>query len=205
MKKIILISFIVLALGSFAYAQMGAGMGMGCWAAGNTQITSASQAEDIIKSYLGTGNGTVSGSEAVELRRGTGYKVAVKDDAGNTSYYLVTPYGMARGPFSEEVANNFGQFGFGMRHGMGHGMGHGYGMMGNTEPTVTTIAQAEEVVKQAISNLKGYTITSTDELQVMRGTAYKVNVKDSAGNQLYYFVNPYGYARGPLADVAQNK
>lgn len=201
MKKIILISFIVLALGSFAYAQMGAGMGMGCWAAGNTQVTSASQAEDIIKSYLGTGNGTVSGSEAVELRRGTGYKVAVKDDAGNTSYYLVTPYGMARGPFSEEVANNFGQFGFGMRHGMGHG----YGMMGNTEPTVTTIAQAEEVVKQAIANLKGYTITSTDELQVMRGTAYKVNVKDSAGNQLYYFVNPYGYARGPLADIAQNK
>ena len=107
--------------------------------------------------------------------------------------------------FSEEVANNFGQYGFGMRHGMGHGMGHGYGMMGNTEPTVTTIAQAEEVVKQAISNLKGYTITSTDELQVMRGTAYKVNVKDSAGNQLYYFVNPYGYARGPLADIAQNK
>ena len=88
---------------------------------------------------------------------------------------------------------------------MGHGMGHGYGMMGNTEPTVTTIAQAEEVVKQAIANLKGYTITSTDELQVMRGTAYKVNVKDSAGNQLYYFVNPYGYARGPLADIAQNK
>ena len=68
----------------------------------------------------------------------------------------------------------------------------------------TTIAQAEEVVKQAIANLKGYTITSTEEIQVRRGTAYKVNVKDSAGNQLYYFVNPFGFARGPLANVAQN-
>ena len=77
-------------------------------------------------------------------------------------------------------------------------------MMNNGQASVTTIAQAEEVVKQAIANLKGYTITSTEEIQVRRGTAYKVNVKDSAGNQLYYFVNPFGFARGPLADVAQN-
>ena len=88
---------------------------------------------------------------------------------------------------------------------MGHGMmGRGYGMMNNGQASVTTIAQAEEIVKQAIANLKGYTITSTEEVQVRRGTAYKVNVKDSAGNQLYYFVNPFGFARGPLADVAQN-
>ena len=159
MKKLILISFLVLALGSFAYAQMGPGMGMGCWASGNGEVTSASQAEDIIKSYLGSENGTVTGSEAVELRRGTGYKVAVKDASGNNTYYFVTPYGMARGPFSEEVAKDFGKFGFGMKHGMGHGMWHGYGIMNNGEPTVTTIAQAEEVVKQAISNLKGYSIT----------------------------------------------
>ena len=66
------------------------------------------------------------------------------------------------------------------------------------------VVEAEEIVKQAIANLKGYTITSTEEVQVRRGTAYKVNVKDSAGNQLYYFVNPFGFARGPLSDLVQN-
>lgn len=203
MKKIILISFIVLALGSFAYAQMGMG---GCWSNG-TQVTSSAQAEDIVKGVIADGY-TVTGSEEIELRRGTGYKVAVKNAAGSTDYYVVTPFGFARGPVTAEVADNFCNtgcgYGYGMKHGMGHGMGRGYGMMNNGQASVTTIAQAEEVVKQAISNLKGYTITSTEEVQVRRGTAYKVNVKDSAGNQLYYFVNPFGFARGPLADVAQN-
>lgn len=199
MKKIILISFIVLALGSFAYAQMGMG---GCWSNG-TQVTSSAQAEDIVKGVIADGY-TVTGSEEIELRRGTGYKVAVKNAAGSTEYYVVTPFGFARGPVTAEVADNFCNTGCGYGYGMKHGMGRGYGMMNNGQASVTTIAQAEEVVKQAISNLKGYTITSTEEVQVRRGTAYKVNVKDSAGNQLYYFVNPFGFARGPLADVAQN-
>lgn len=211
MKKLILISFIVLALGSFAYAQMGMG---GCWSNG-TQVTSSAQAEDIVKGVIASKDGyAVTGSEEIQLRRGTGYKVAVKNAAGSTEYYVVTPFGFARGPVTNEVADNFCNtgcgygYGYGI-HGMGHGMGHGmmgrgYGMMNNGQASVTTIAQAEEIVKQAIANLKGYTITSTEEVQVRRGTAYKVNVKDSAGNQLYYFVNPFGFARGPLADVAQN-
>lgn len=199
MKKLILISFIVLTLGSFAYAQMGMG---GCWSNG-TQVTSSAQAEDIVKGVLADGY-AVTGSEEIQLRRGTGYKVAVKNAAGSTEYYVVTPFGFARGPVTSEVADNFCNTGCGYSYGYGHGMGHGYGMMNNGQASVTTIAQAEEVVKQAIANLKGYTITSTEEIQVRRGTAYKVNVKDSAGNQLYYFVNPFGFARGPLADVAQN-
>lgn len=204
MKKLILISFIVLALGSFAYAQMGMG---GCWSNG-TQVTSSAQAEDIVKGVIASKDGyAVTGSEEIQLRRGTGYKVAVKNAAGSTEYYVVTPFGFARGPVTSEVADNFCNTGcgYGYGHGMGHGMmGRGYGMMNNGQASVTTIAQAEEIVKQAIANLKGYTITSTEEVQVRRGTAYKVNVKDSAGNQLYYFVNPFGFARGPLADVAQN-
>ena len=51
MKKLILISFIVLTLGSFAYAQMGMG---GCWSNG-TQVTSSAQAEDIVKGVLADG------------------------------------------------------------------------------------------------------------------------------------------------------
>ena len=208
MKKLILISFIILALGSFAYAQMGMG---GCWSNG-TQVTSSAQAEDIVKGVIASKDGyAVTGSEEIQLRRGTGYKVAVKNAAGSTEYYVVTPFGFARGPVTSEVADNFCNtgcgygYGYGMGHGMGHGMmGRGYGMMNNGQASVTTIAQAEEIVKQAIANLKGYTITSTEEVQVRRGTEYKVNVKDSAGNHLYYFVNPFGFATGPLADVAQN-
>ncbi len=212
MKKLILISFIVLALGSFAYAQMGMG---GCWSNG-TQVTSSAQAEDIVKGIIASKDGyAVTGSEKIKLHRDTGYKVAVKNAAGSTEYYVVTPFGFTRGPVTAEVADNFCNTGCGygydysMGHGMGHGMGHsmmgrGYGMMNNSQASVTTIAQAEEIVKQAIANLKGYTITSTEEIQVRRGTAYKVNVKDSAGNQLYYFVNQFGFARGPLADAAQN-
>lgn len=209
MKKLILISFIILALGSFAYAQMGMG---GCWSNG-TQVTSSAQAEDIVKGVIASKDGySVTGSEEVQLRRGTGYKVAVKNATGSTEYYVVTPFGFARGPVTSEVADNFCNtgcgYGYGMRHGMGRGMHHGmmggYGMMNNGQATVTSIAQAEEIVKQAITNLKGYTITSTDEIQVRRGTAYKVNVKDGAGNQLYYFVNPFGFARGPLSDLVQN-
>ncbi len=208
MKKLILISFIVLALGSFAYAQMGMG---GCWSNG-TQVTSSAQAEDIVKGVIASKDGyVVTGSEEIQLHRGTGYKVAVKNAAGSTEYYVVTPFGFTRGPLTAEVADNFCNTGCGygydynMGHGMGHGMmGHGYGMMNNSQTSVTTTAQAEEIVKQAIANLKGYTITSTEEIQLRRGIAYKVNVKDSAGNQLYYFVNQFGFARGPLTDTAQN-
>ncbi len=212
MKKLILISFIVLALGSFAYAQMGMG---GYWSNG-TQVTSSAQAEDIVKGVIASKDGyVVTGSEEIQLHRGTGYKVAVKNAAGSTEYYVVTPFGFTRGPLTAEVADNFCNtgcgygydynMGHGMVHGMGHGMmGHGYGMMNNSQTSVTTTAQAEEIVKQAIANLKGYTITSTEEIQLRRGIAYKVNVKDSAGNQLYYFVNQFGFARGPLTDTAQN-
>ncbi len=208
MKKLILISFIVLALGSFAYAQMGMG---GCWSNG-TQVTSSAQAEDIVKGVIASKDGyVVTGSEEIQLHRGTGYKVAVKNAAGSTEYYVVTPFGFTRGPLTAEVADNFCNTGCGygydynMGHGMGHSMmGHGYGMMNNSQTSVTTTAQAEEIVKQAIANLKGYTITSTEEIQLRRGIAYKVNVKDSAGNQLYYFVNQFGFARGPLTDTAQN-
>lgn len=202
MKKLILISFIVLALGSFAYAQMGMG---GCWSNG-TQVASSAQAEDIVKGFIASKDGyAVTGSEAIQFHRGTGYKVAVKNAAGSTEYYVVTPFGFTKGPVSAETADNFCNtgcgYGYGMGHGMRHGMGHG---MNNYQASVTTTAQAEEVVKQAIADLKGYTITSTEEIQVRRGTAYKVNVKDSAGNRLYYFVNPFGFAKGPLADTAQN-
>lgn len=200
MKKLILISFIVLALGSFAYAQMGMG---GCWSNG-TQVASSAQAEDIVKGFIASKDGyAVTGSEAIQFHRGTGYKVAVKNAAGSTEYYVVTPFGFTKGPVSAEIADNFCNtgYGYGMGHGMRHGMGHG---MNNYQASVTTTAQAEEVVKQAIADLKGYTITSTEEIQVRRGTAYKVNVKDSAGNRLYYFVNPFGFAKGPLADTAQN-
>lgn len=202
MKKLILISFIVLALGSFAYAQMGMG---GCWSNG-TQVASSAQAEDIVKGFIASKDGyAVTGSEAIQFHRGTGYKVAVKNAAGSTEYYVVTPFGFTKGPVSAETADNFCNtdcgYGYSMGHGMRHGMGHG---MNNYQASVTTTAQAEEVVKQAIADLKGYTITSTEEIQVRRGTAYKVNVKDSAGNRLYYFVNPFGFAKGPLADTAQN-
>ena len=174
MKKLILTTFIVLALGSFAYAQMGMG---GCWSNG-TQVTSSAQAENMVKSMIGNNGWNVTGSKELKLRKGTGYKVEVKNTAGSTEYYVVTPFGLVQGPVTSETADNFCN-------------------------TVTTISQAEELVKQAIANLKGYTITSTDEIQVHRGNAYKVNVKDSAGNQLYYFVNPFGYVRGPLTDAAQ--
>ncbi|MDE7314172.1 MAG: hypothetical protein K2N11_00535 [Mucispirillum sp.] len=198
MKKLFLISFIVLALGSFAYAQKGMGE---CWSNG-TQVTSSAQAEDIVKDFIASKNGySVTGSEAIQFHRGTGYKVAVKNAAGSTEYYIVTPFGFTRGPISAEAVDNFCNTGCGYGYGMGHGKGHG---MNNGQITVTTIAQAEEVVKQAIANLKGYTIISTEEIQVHRGTAYKVNVKDSAGNRLYYFVNPFGFAKGPLADTVQN-
>ena len=202
MKKLILISFIVLALGSFAYAQMGMG---GCWSNG-TQVASSAQAEDIVTVFIASKDGyAVTGSEAIQFHRGTGYKVAVKNAAGSTEYYVVTPFGFTKGPVSAETADNFCNtdcgYGYSMGHGMRHGMGHG---MNNYQASVTTTAQAEEVVKQAIADLKGYTITSTEEIQVRRGTAYKVNVKDSAGNRLYYFVNPFGFAKGPLADTAQN-
>lgn len=200
MKKLILISFIVLTLGSFAYAQMGMD---GCWSNG-TQVTSSAQAEDIVKGFIASKDGyAVTGSEAIQFHRGTGYKVAVKNTAGSTEYYIVTPFGFTRGPVSAEAADNFCNTGCGYGYGMGHGMRHGHGM-NNYQASVTTTAQAEEVVKQAIADLKGYTITSTEEIQVRRGTAYKVNVKDSAGNRLYYFVNPFGFAKGPLADTAQN-
>ncbi len=195
MKKLILTTFIVLALGSFAYAQMGMG---GCWSNG-TQVTSSAQAENMVKSMIGNNGWTVTGSKELKLRKGTGYKVEVKNTAGSTEYYVVTPFGLVQGPVTSETADNFCNTGCG--YGMNYGMGHG--QMNNNQAAVTTISQAEELVKQAIANLKGYTITSTDEIQVHRGNAYKVNVKDSAGNQLYSFVNPFGYIRGPLTDAAQ--
>lgn len=200
MKKIILISFIVLSLGSLAYAQMGMG---GCWNNGAVQVTSKSQAEDIVKGIISSKEGySVASSEEIQLRRGTGYKIAVKNAEGNTEYYVVTPFGYAKGPLTAEIADNFCNTGCGYGHGMGHKMRHG--MMNNRQVSVTNAAQAEEIVKQAIADLKGYKIISTDEVQVPRGTAYRVNVTDSADNQLYYFVNPFGYARGPLTAAAQN-
>ena len=94
MKKLILTTFIVLALGSFVYAQMGMG---GCWSNG-TQVTSSAQAENMVKSMIGNNGWTVTGSKELKLRKGTGYKVEVKNTAGSTEYYVVTPFGLVQGP-----------------------------------------------------------------------------------------------------------
>ena len=72
---LILTTFIVLALGSFAYAQMGMG---GCWSNG-TQVTSSAQAENMVKSMIGNNGWNVTGSKELKLRKGTGYKVEVKN------------------------------------------------------------------------------------------------------------------------------
>lgn len=214
-RTVSLVVILTLALSVAAYAQMGMGR---CWS-NYAQVTSSAQAEDIVRGIISSQNGfSVTGSSAIQQRGGTGYKVAVRNVAGGTEYYVVTPCGYTRGPLTSEVADNFcnNNFGCNMKHGaMGYGHGYGHGMRhgnymgydcnmaGNAQATVTTVAQAEEIVKNAVANLEGYSITSTEEVQVNMGTAYKVNVKDAAGNQLYYFVSPFGMVRGPLINTAQ--
>lgn len=87
-------------------------------------------------------------------------------------------------------------------------MGNGYkghnkkGMHGRAfaggEPVVTTLEQAKTVVKEEIKNLKGYSIVSGEAFKVHKGEAYRVYVKDGMGNNFFYFVNPWGFAAGPI-------
>ncbi len=66
-----------------------------------------------------------------------------------------------------------------------------------SEIIVTSKSQAQEIVKQKIASLKGFTSYDAVELKD-KNTVYKVEVLDASGNKMYYLVFQHGYAFGPL-------
>lgn len=199
MKKFILISFIVLVLSSFAYAQMDMG---GCWY-NEINVTSSAQAADIVKGIIPSKDGyVITNTEEIKHRRGTSYKVSVKNKSGNIEYYVVTACGMTRGPLTLEVANSFCNTGCinNYGHGMWHGMKGGKGIhMG--EPIIVTDSQAKNAVEKHIQQLKGYYIESVESFNKVGGgmTFYRVYVKDGSGNSFFFYVDPWGRVGGQTA------
>ncbi len=91
MKKLILTTFIVLALGSFAYAQMGMGR------AGvhhNTKVVNVEEAKALVLQQTSNIKGVkvVSASEG-HYHKGTMYIINVSDENGKTYEYHVNPWG----------------------------------------------------------------------------------------------------------------
>lgn len=79
-------------------------------------------------------------------------------------------------------------------------MGRGF----KGEVSVTSTAQAEELVKQKTASLKNYTLSTATEVPVRMGNAYKVAATDGMGNNMYFFVNPFGAVFGPVIEVSAN-
>ena len=203
MKKLLFIAFIVLALGSIAFAQMGRGQA-------NVTVTSASQAEELARQKASTlKNYTVLSAEEVPVRRGTAYKVAAKDGMENNMYFFVTPFGGVFGPVTESYINNIGiancmnnkNCAFGGPKYMG---GKGFNQQG--EPVVITAEQAKNAAEKSLQGLKGYSIDSVESFSNRGGRyiSYRVYVKDGSDNSFYVHVNPWGNVSGLMSYTRTN-
>ncbi len=218
-RLVLLVSILTLTLSSLAYAQKNQPEDAG-------KKSPEARAEEMVKHFIGKDGGAVSKVEAVQLEKGTAYKVAVKEKSGSEVYYIVPPC-CVEGKRKHGGMKPGGMGPSGMEHGMGPGMGHsaGHDMMGAgpdkmggcptcnidgeeaPEPKVTTPAQAEQAVKEAINNLnlKGYSISSTEKMERKEPKAvpFKVNVVDKGGNKFFYVVDPNGFAKGPFFDAPE--
>ncbi len=68
------------------------------------------------------------------------------------------------------------------------------------EPVIMTIEQARNATEKYIKRLKGYYIETVEPFNRDGGgiTAYKAYVKDSAGNNFFFYVDPWGKVVGPI-------
>ncbi|MCB4205197.1 PepSY domain-containing protein [Deferribacterales bacterium Es71-Z0220] len=95
----------------------------------------------------------------------------------------------------------------GQSYGMMGGQGYGYGPGGcpgqfqNGNAKQLTEEEAVKSVQEIISkNFKGYEIVKTEKFNMPMGTMYEVEVKDAAGNEFDFHVNPWGNVMGPFVD-----
>lgn len=191
MKKLLFIAFIVLALGSIAFAQMGRFQG-------EVTVTSASQAEELAKQKASTLKGyTILSTEEVPVKMGTAYKVAAKDGMENNMYFFVTPFGGVVGPVTETYASDIGMANCMNNKNCAFGgpkcmVGKGFNQQG--EPVIITAEQAKNAAEKTIQGLKGYSIDSVESFSNRGGRyiSYRVYVKDGSDNSFYVHVNPWG-------------
>ncbi|MDK2791505.1 MAG: hypothetical protein PWQ25_368 [Deferribacteres bacterium] len=59
------------------------------------------------------------------------------------------------------------------------------------------IKKVQDVLKE---NFKGYEIVNTEKFKMPMGTMFEVEVKDAAGNEFEFHVNPFGYVMGPFVE-----
>lgn len=205
MKKILFIAFIILAIGSIAYAQMGRGF------KGEITVTTAAQAEELAKQKAATLSGyTTYSAEEVPVRRGTAYKVSAKDGAGNNMFFFVTQFGGVFGPITEDSAKNINDANC-FKNGDCMAMG-GRGMKGMAgykqqgEPVIITADQAKNAAEKYLQNLKGYSVESVESFSNRGGKyiSYRVYVKDGSGNSFYLHVNPWGNVAGLMSYTRSN-
>lgn len=205
MKKILFIAFIILAIGSIAYAQMGRGF------KGEVTVTNAAQAEELAKQKAAILSGyTTYSAEEVPVRRGTAYKVSAKDGAGNNMFFFVTPFGGVFGPITEDSAKNINDANC-FKNGDCMSMG-GRGMKGMAgykqqgEPVIITADQAKNAAEKYLQNLKGYSVESVESFSNRGGKyiSYRVYVKDGSGNSFYLHVNPWGNVAGLMSYTRSN-
>lgn len=203
MKKLILVAFIVLAMGTFAFAQMGKGRGFNA----EVTVTTAAQAEELAKEKATTLKGyTVGKAEEVPVRRGTAYKVSAKDGMKNKMYFFVTPFGAVFGPITEASAKNIGinncvNNNANCGYGCPQGMRGGKGFQQQGEPVVVTAEQAKNAAEKYIKGLKGYSIESVESFANRGGRyiSYRVYLKDGSDNTFYVRVDPWGNIPGLMS------
>lgn len=223
MKKLLLTFLMVLSLTSFAFAQKG-----NCQR--EVTVSSKAQAQEIVKQQVAALKGYTSfDAEEVKGRKGTAYKVPVKDGAGNKLYYMVSPFGMVFGPITNDdtktVCNNgcmqngnnmnngcmYGKHGKGKHHNMNCEYSiHNHvdcAVCGkskngqNAEPVIVTAEQAKNAAEKYIQNLKGYTIENVESYsnKGQKYIRYRANLKDSNGNLFFIHVHPCGNISGLIS------
>ena len=57
--------------------------------------------------------------------------------------------------------------------------------------------EAKGLFNDYLSNLKGYTLVSTDKFETGKGVVYFADIKDSSNNTFRLLINPMGKLKGP--------
>lgn len=198
MKKLILTAFIVLAVGTFAYAQAGRGF------KGEVTVKTADQAVELAKEKAASLKGyTINSAEEVPVRRGKAYKVSATDGMKNQMYFFINPFGAVFGPITEATAKDIGfcDNKKGYAFGCPQGKKGGKRFQQQGEPIVVTAEQAKNAAEKYLQGLKGFSIDSVDSYSNKSGRyiSYRVYIKDGSSNTFYLHVNPWGNISGLMS------
>lgn len=107
----------------------------------------------------------------------------------------------AYGGYGRGYAGGWHGYGPGMMGTQGYGPGGCFGQFQNGKVKQLTEEEAVKSVQEIISeNFKGYEIVKTEKFNMPMGTMYEVEVKDAAGNEFDFHVNPWGNVMGPFVE-----